>query len=616
MGFGTLKDPIFSPDRGQLIRRLGPILFLFAGLLALVVGQVMYLMIAHGNEFQIRSDMNRIRPEVTPARRGDIMDRHGRYLATDEPVYELVKKGTEWPAESALTGLADRLELPFDEVLRRIREAEPGDRLMELTERQHVWVRENQRDLPGLGVETPLRRVYHHPKVSAPVVGYTGEINAEELRRRRHEGLSQGAEVGKHGVERVYDSRLQGTEGLRWVETTARGESVRTLETPTPFDARSGEDLTLTVDIDLQEEIARSFGSDSAGGAVVMDIETGELLALYSHPTYNPNRIVGGDREYIRTLFEEEYTALYNRMVQSRFPPASTFKVIPYLTALMSDGYNSERTYECRGTWQLGNREFRCWQEHGHGEQTLDEALINSCNIYFYNLIRDLGYEPVLETAKDFGYEALTGIDFPGEARSRLSSPDLKQHFSPEPWVGGDEVNFVIGHGLSQITPIKQTQLLGGLLTGDYVRPHLRKGLDFDPVELEIPAGVRDRLRSTLAGVTDEGTGYWAQHDENYQRLDVDILGKTGTVQVRERDPRPESLLQDEEDEDRPAHSWFVSAAPSEDPEYVVVVFMEASGSATESAAPMARRTYRSMLELGYFSSAEEGRPQARVDAP
>lgn len=607
-----MKAPLDETRRRELSRRIAPVMVIFISIMLLVLGQVLYLNLVHGDEFRTRSDLNRIRSQEIPARRGNILDRNGTYLAADEPVYSLVRTEEASPEEGTYRQLAKITGDSVPILRNRYRQAQPGDELMEVSDARRVKLQEQRDELAGFRVKTELRRRYHHPEVTAPVLGFTGEINPNELERRRREGLAQGDIVGKHGVEQYYDRRLHGRSGLRWVEVSARGTPIRTLQTPEPTPPQPGDSLPLTIDVGLQRDIAGEIASDSEGGAIVMNLQNGEILAMYSHPTYDPNSLVGRDYDYIQNLLENESSPLINRMVQSRFPPGSTFKLIPYLAAIRDEDYDPSETVRCLGSWWLGNQEFKCWRERGHGEQTLDEALVNSCNIYFYELSQELGYDPIMSIARRVGYQSRTDIDLPGETRSQLSRPEVKQQYTPNEWVGGDEVNFVIGQGYSLVSPIKQAQLLGTMLTGTVVRPHVNQQREPSQQELDLDEKWRDRLRETMDEVTDDGTGYWAQHDESYQRLDLSVLGKTGTVQVQEVDPRRDVLEDLESDtEDVDPHSWFVSAAPSDDPRIAVVVFLARSGSGGTTAAPFAREIYQGLLRRGYFPELKQQRDRS-----
>lgn len=581
-------------DQFELTRRLTPILMVFLLCLSLVVGKILYLQIGMGEALRKKSQKNRIKHDILPARRGIIVDRNGKVLAADEPVFNLRRRGSlRSITRKSVRKLSNGLGLKQDVILRRVFEDRNRTVVNGLTDQQKVWFAEHSRQFESFEIQVRPRRVYRYGEVAAPVLGYTGEISPNELDRRRAEGLSQGKYVGKTGIEQYYDSILQGQDGIRWVETTATGEVIRVLESPQVIEPDPGDSITLNLDIRLQTAVAKTFPSDSAGAAVVMEIPSGKIRAFYSHPTYDPNAIVSGQQRIVKDLLNAPGDPLHNRVVQSRFPPGSTFKVLPFLAAYLESDYRNDRSFYCNGKHRLGDHVFKCWKEEGHGRIALDNALIHSCNVYFYNLVQNLGWTPIKILAQKMGYSSKTGIDLPEEVTPQLSTPQLKSTVTDRPWTEGDALNAVIGQGYTLISPIKQAQLLGSILSDELVRPAIKKGAgDDQEASFPPPEPAVDHLVETMGDVADEGTGYWAQHDENYQRIGVDIIGKTGTVQKVKRN--------DQEDTP-PSDAWFISAAPEEDPSHVVVVFRSEAGTGGSVAAPHARRIYQHMIKLGYF---------------
>lgn len=596
----------------QLAKRLSPVFILFLLILSIIGGRLIYLQVVMGSELTRQSEANRIRHQTIPAHRGVIRDRHGTILAADEPIFHLRK---QVPVISIppnrLQRLGEGLGVNLSVLAKRLNNEGTRYLVRGLSDAQRIWFAENDSEFPKLRVQILPERKYHHGPVVASVVGYTGEINPAELRKRRGEGLSQGSLVGKAGIEKQYDHLLRGTNGLRWIETSADGEYLRTLKSPAPNEPTTGKSLDLNLDLELQQEIVDSFPSDSSGAVVVMEIPTGEIRAFHSHPTYDPNELIISGREKIRELLNRQGDPLHNRVTQSRIPPGSTFKILPYLSALADTEFSPSRRYFCNGEFRLGDHTFSCWKKEGHGMLSLDQGLINSCNVYFYRLIQDHSYQDVLKLGNHFQYHSLTEIDLPGEKNSQLSSPELKRSRTGQPWVGGDEVNAIIGQGYTLVTPIKQAQLLGSILTGKLITPRiadLKNQPGQDP-SVSLKSKHRKRLVDTLDRVTDEGTGYWAQHDTSYQKISPDILGKTGTVQ---------KIKRDDQEDTPPDDAWFISAAPVEDPQYVVVVFRIEAGSGGSVAAPHARQIYQAMVELNYFTeeSRVTERESSRHDGP
>ncbi|MFB6355515.1 MAG: penicillin-binding transpeptidase domain-containing protein, partial [bacterium] len=315
-------------DRYRLTRRLSPVFFGFLVLLIIILGRVIYLSAFLGSSYKKRSQVNRIQHQVLPSRRGAIYDRNGKVLAADEPTFHLVQK----PSLTRETGelisvLSEGLRLSPSFLKKKVKPGKRSNILRGMTDAQRIWFQEHAEKFPNFTVSIQLRRVYQYSTDIAPVVGYTGEISPGELNRRRGEGLYQGSYVGKAGIEKSYDSYLQGRDGIRWVETTAEGNVIRVLDSPTPVKPIAGDTLQLNLDIRLQQFIANSFPSDSEGAAIVMGIPDGEVYALYSHPSFNPNKLLRAREATVESLLTKPGDPLHNRVIQSRFPPGSTFKV-------------------------------------------------------------------------------------------------------------------------------------------------------------------------------------------------------------------------------------------------------------------------------------------------
>ncbi len=579
-------------DRFKLTRRLSPLFLLLLLFLLLVLGRMFYLQLELGQEFERLSAVNRIRHESIPASRGKIVDRAGRVLAADQPVFQLVREpGKEGPDMVGVQRLADLLEVDANKLSGRLADPERRFILRDLSDQQKIRFEEKSAQFPGLKINVFPRRVYDYGEVVGPVVGYTGEIGRQELVRRRGEGLAQGDIVGKRGVESSYDRYLRGEDGLRWIETTATGEYIRTLDSPSPIAPQAGNDLQLNLDLELQKEVKATFDSDSEGAVVVMEIPSGRVRSLFVQPAYDPNKFVRGNREEIRQLFLEEDDPLVNRAVHSRYPPASSFKIIPYMAAL-ENNFDPATIFGCPGYYELGREEFGCWREEGHGRLNLHRALVHSCNVYFYNLAKELQIDKIAEIGDDLNYSGRAGIDIPGERPAQLSTPTLLSERYGLPWTDGELLNTVIGQGYTLISPIKQAQILGRLVTGRHIVPRLVGEVENE--ETDFPSAEnRERLLTTMGEVTSSGTGYWARHTEDYQPIDTEVAGKTGTVQKVRLD----------DDVDTPsADAWFVSVAPASSPEYVVIVFLSEAGSAGQTAAPQARDVYLKMEKLGYFT--------------
>ncbi len=583
----------------ELNRRLAPLFLFLLFFILVVIFRVLYLQVGLGREFEKLSAINRITHRMVPATRGSIYDKNGRVLAGDKPMFNLIKSSArQFFEQQKIEQLSDLLELDKDFLWERARDPHRRSLVENLTDDQRIKFAENSAKFEGVMLYVQPRRVYSYGHLLGPVIGYTGEVSPEELLHRRREGLSQGDIVGKTGIEQYYDRVLRGREGLEWIETTAAGRAIRTLEKPRSIPAQRGDSLQLNIDIKLQQEVAGLFGPDSAGAVVVMEIPGGEVRTLYSHPTYDPNDFVMGDRSRIQRVFEGRLNPLMNRAVQGRYPPGSTFKLIAFMAALRSGEFTLETKFDCPGYFYSGKQRFHCWREQGHGKIDLEQALVNSCNVYFYNLARHLDYGEIVELAEAIEFSEKTGIDLPGENRSQLSSPALLAQFPRGHWTEGEEINAIIGQGYTLVTPLQQARSLAGLVSGKLITPRLvGDQSDFvrsDQQEI-VSVELGQKLLTAMDRVTLEGTGFRARFDQQFQPIGPAVAGKTGTVQ---KTRRREGI------EQPPADAWFVSAVPSVDPRYIVVVYLADAGSAARSAAPLARQIYIAMESIGYFDSS------------
>lgn len=597
-------QPLPDDERYNLTRRLAPLFLVLVLFLVVVAGRILYLQTVQGEEFKKLSDVNRITHETVPAPRGAITDRRGEILAADQPVFQLVKKSRPVAERKyKIEKLARLLRVDTGLLSKRLHDPERQYVLRSLTDEQRIRFEERTERYPDLKVSNYPRRVYRNGKVLGPVIGYTGEINPRELVNRRREGLSQGDIVGKAGVEKSYDAHLRGEEGMRWIETTATGKYIRTLSNPRPIKPRRGKNLQLNLDLQLQKLIARAFPADSQGAAVVMELPEGRLRALYSQPSYSPEIFVQNGAQNVRELLRARGDPLINRAVQSRFPPGSTFKMVPFLAALEAESYAPSQTFYCSGSFRLGTREFECWEEDGHGRLNLLRGVVHSCNVYFYKLARKLGYDKIMKMARKLSYSKKTGIDLPEEKSSQLSTPRLAREKYGTTWTEGEALNGVIGQGYTLVSPIKQAVVLSTILSGRGVVPAVaQRHSGRVHSKFQVPEETRELFLQTLDRVTEEGTGYWAQHTPDYRKVEPEIVGKTGTVQ--------KATKADDETDTPPADAWFVSAAPVDSPRYVVVVYLGNAGSAGHSAAPLAREVYQALEKLNYFS---ESGPKTRA---
>jgi penicillin-binding protein 2 len=556
---------IFHPHRvTQRLRVAHFVLWATFGVLAIAFFRAQ--IVEHG-KYQLQSETNRLRPIPLPAPRGIITDRNGKILAENVPGYTVaLLPGDEAAMRSTLARIAPIIRLDsagIERVFARYRRA-PYVPLLVLGDAKFDVVsqlEERRLLIPGLLIQPEPKRYYPDSSVVAHLVGDIGEVTEAERAQRRFAAVRLGGLVGKDGLERQYDDSLRGADGLRFVEVSALGHVVREAGAAPTLAPVAGSPVHTTIDLDLQRFIARIFPAGHRGAVLALNPNTGEILALYSAPGFDPNAFVGGvDPEYWRRLSESETHPLFNRAIQARYPPGSTWKLAVAAMALKRGlvTFNTRMPIPCRGGLQYGNRFFRCWMTQGHGDLPLSEAIAQSCDVYFYQLGLKVGLTSLLEDAGSYGLRALTGVDLPGEIRPEFpSGPEYYDRlYGARRWTAAVTLNLAIGQGENAQTLIDMVrfyQMLAsdGQARAPYVvRPPAAKGGVSLGLAAEQLAGLRQAMVSVVRSGTARGAGRFST---------VTIAGKTGTAQ------NPHG----------PAHGWFIGFAPADKPEIVVGAIVE-----------------------------------------
>ena len=566
--------------------------------------------IAQSPYYQLAAERNSVRTIALVAPRGRIFDREHRILADSRPSYNLVliREGSPRPPEQTIARLAAAIQSSEADLLARLEEhrGEPEYRPIVLQEDVPVadiaYVRAHQYELPELSVEFQPRRRYDGGAVAAHSLGYVGEITQAQLQEPRFEGRKPGDIVGRSGLEWQYDAFLQGRDGIRRVIVNNFGREMDTLGELKPV---PGNDLYTTLDLDMQLAAEQALG-DRTGVAVAMMPGTGEILALASLPAFDPTLFAGGigvvdwDR-----LVSDPRKPMQNRAIQNHYSPGSVFKVFMTAAGLEEDLIASDEVLFCPGSASFYGNTFDCWKGGGHGRISLHDALVHSCNVFFYNLGDRLGIERISEYATNMGLGRRTGVDLPGEDPGLIPSEEWRQGVSGTRWYPGETISVSIGQGPVDVTPLQLTWAIGGLaFGGELTQPHLVDPRSIREVGVEASDLTRqsytvsdntvDVIRRAMWGVVNEpGTGTRARIQG------FEVAGKTGTAQVVAKD----AYGTRDEFED---HAWFVGFAPYDDPEIVVGVFVENGGHGGSAAAPVAQAVMQVYFDkkLGRFSRA------------
>lgn len=559
-------------------------------LFVILVLNLGYVQVIRGPYYHNLSVNNRIRVVPIESRRGRILDRNGVVLADSRIAFDIMVVPQEIEDEESLFRyLGKVLKEDPQELLKRFKQDiftpfAPVPIAEDVRKETAMILEENKFRFPGLIVQSGSRRWYPQKETGAHVLGYVGKINAARMRNLKEYGYTPQNLVGYSGVEEFYDQHLRGKDGGLQIEVNSRGQQVRLLSLKEPS---GGEDLTLTIDQRIQE-IADGLLHDRTGSIVVMDAQNGEILAMASAPAFDPNIFVDErSRHRASRIFSDKRSPLLNRAISGQYPPGSVFKVPLAFAALALNKIDPGRTFMCPGYYQLGRRQFRC--AHVHGAENLHQAIVHSCNVYFYNLSLVLGPESIVRFAKNLGLGSPTGIDLPYEADGFIPGPAQRRASRNLGWYKGDTLNLSIGQGEVLTTPLQVVQMMGRMGSGGkVVSPHLLrangnrmlnkyssvKQMPFDP-------GIFKRIQEALLGVVADSTG--TAHVLDIRG--VSISGKTGTAQTSGN---------------RLSHAWFVGYGTFGDRNLAFCVFLEHGGSSYHAAA-MARTLLLKMKEKDVF---------------
>ena len=574
-----------------------------AALLSALAGRMYYLQIVESDRYTMLAEDNRINLRLLPPPRGRIVDRFGTLLALNQQTYRLVMVREQSPdVAQTLDALGQIIDLSEADRARILREMSRKRAFVPVTLRDNLTWRQvsrmevNAPDLAGVSIDVGQTRYYPHGNGMAQVLGYVGAVSERELTGDPLLELP-GFRIGKIGVERHYESELRGSAGTSQVEVNAVGRVIRELSRR---EGEPGRELVLTIDGALQNFAHQRLMGERAASAVVMDIQTGDVLALASVPSYDPNAFsIGLTSQQWSDLISDPLRPLSNRAIAGLYSPGSTYKMVVALAALEA-GIGPSYRVHCSGKMQLGNARFHCWKRHGHGWMNMHDAIKHSCDVYFYDIARRVGIDRISAMSRRFGLGELVGLDLPGEKPGLIPTRDWKLANIGEPWQGGETLVTAIGQGFVLSTPLQLAVMTARLASGREVRPHLIRGFrDGAPEEakaavefadMELPEEHLKIVRRGMDGVVNElrGTAY----RKRIETEGWEMAGKTGTSQVR-RITMAERRTGVIKNEDLPwrrrDHALFVAYAPIHAPRYCCAVVVEHGGSGSKTAAPIAR---------------------------
>ncbi len=581
-----------NQDNRILFIRLRYLQIIIIVVLASFILRVWQITVARYSYYAELAERNQLRQITVYAPRGLITDREGRVLADNENSFalDLYRDKTEC-AECTINKIAADLGLDRTELLATLEEnkAVPSFRPVTLADRltlqQVSWILARYREYPELDITESPKRHYRYGALGSHIIGYVGRISPDELSSPSYQHAKPGHSVGKNGIEKAYNSHLMGEDGVRTVLVDSLGRIQEELGFKQPS---KGSDITLSTDIDLQEIAEQELG-DRAGAVVALDPANGEILALASMPGFDPNYFSSGiSQKQWGELINDPDKPLLNRATGSVYSPGSIFKVILAVAGLETGLINERTTVYCNGAITLYGRPFRCTSSHG--EVSLKEALLHSCNIYFYLLGQELGIDRIAEFSKKFGLGMPTGIDLPNEVSGLVPTSEWKKRVLGEPWYAGETISVAIGQGRINATPLQIAKAVGIIATGKIPPIHIVKNPS--PFQNETPIPEADIAPENLAAVR---KGMWSAVNEwgTGRRAKVDgfdVCGKTGTAQLISREVR--ETLSDTAKAKFTHNAWFAGFAPLDNPEIVVAVIVQSGGGGGTGAAPIAGKIF------------------------
>ena len=610
---------------------------------ALVVARLLWLQIVRHDELALQAEANRIAVVPVSPVRGIITDRHGVVLATNVSAHtlELAPRLGRARTDRVLDELSRAVPITPAERRRFRRLAEEYKLAPTLPVRSRLTEEEAARFLgrsylfPEVELKARLFRHYPLGETASHVLGYLGRVSPRDLQSMQdwpdeRQANYRGTEhIGKTGIEQRHEEALHGLTGYEEIETSAAGRPVRTLARREPV---PGEKLMLSLDVRLQAMVESLFG-ERRGALVALDPRNGEVLALVSKPTFDPNLFIDGiDADSWRELNESPDKPLLNRALKGTYPPGSTFKPFMAMAALSSGKRSAGQAIRDEGTFELGSHVFRSHGQERLGMVDMHRAIVKSSNVYFYSLAHELGVDAMHDLLSPFGFGRVTGIDLEGEAAGVLPSTAWKRQQFKRPeqqkWYAGETISLGIGQGYNHFTMLQLASATATLVTGGQrVRPQLLRQVE-DPLTRRITPAVAEALpplplrtahvevlRKALHAVTLDGTSRTVFAGAPYASG-----GKTGTAQavgIRQNERYDAKKLEERKRD----HSLYIAAAPIEAPTVVVALIVENAGFGSAAAAPIARRVFDYLL-LGQYPSEEDiaatraGRSAAPIGQP
>ncbi len=563
------------------------------------------LQIGQHNLYLDQAERNRIRNLPIIAPRGRILDRNGKVLVDNTPAFSvlLMRENSAAVSPERLEGMARGLQIDPEELKQQVADAALLPHFQPLLLKQSAtiedaaFVESHQTEYPELAVIQVQQRLYPLHTAMAPVLGYVGEVS-EDMIAKDETHYKPGDQVGKFGIERAYDAALSGRDGMRRVIVNSRGQEVGSMNT---INASPGNDFRLTIDLDVQMAAETALG-DREGAVVAFDPRTGEVLAMVSHPSFDPNEFAKRiDKATWQHLMDDPAKPMMNKAIQAQLAPGSVFKIFTATAGLETGEIKPEFTVYCPGAVTIYGHTYHDWtfdKGHGHGSVDMHNAIVHSCDVYFYTLGKIIGIDKIAYFAKSMGLGARTGIDLPGESSGLIPSPEWVEAAFKRQWWAGETMSVAIGQGAVEVTPLQLAYAYGGIASGGvFRRPHLAFPTEPNSLHVSLPQNTEhrfplkeqtlDTLLKGLWGVVNEGGGTGA----GARCPGLEIGGKTGTAQVVSAE-----LQKSAHKSNFNNNAWFVGFSPVNEPN-IVVAALVMQGGHSAVASPIAKEVIKTYFD-------------------
>ena len=589
--------------------------------LLIIISRFWYLQINLGEHYRALAENNRVRIRSVPPPRGHIFDRHGREIVTNRPSFNVALiREDSFDIDDVLKRLSVVLDEDLEVLWERIRKGAGTPRHFPITLKEDVdwqtlaYLENNKYKFSGIRIEVQPVRVYHYGDLGANVIGYIGSISQKELDADEDKVYEGGDLVGKRGLERIREPDLRGEKGSSSTEVNASGFEQQQLKHEDPL---PGRDITLTIDVDLQQAAEQYLAiSDKAGAVVAMEVDSGRVLAAVSAPTIHLEDFIGGiSRKNWNALLENPRNPLLNKPVQGVYPPGSTYKIVTALAGLAEGVITEHTTFYCPGHYYFGRRLYRCWKHSGHGTVDVRRAITESCDVFFYQTGQRLGVDRLAAYAKKLGLGARSGIELEHEKGGIVPSKDWKRKRFKEKWHEGETLSVAIGQGFNNMTPLQICLMTMAVANGGKIyKPQIVESVKTTDGEIieqltpELLSELSDREKQYLPILEDGLYGVVQGKRGTARNVRIEgltVAGKTGTAQVV-RLAQYKGLKEQDIPYKFRDHAWFTCYAPADNPKIAVTVLVEHGLHGGSGAGPIARVVLKKYFEQYLLEQAQK----------